>query len=123
MDATTTVQALRDKARAFRDARNWAQFHDPKNLAAALSIEAAELQEVFLWKNKDEVAALVASEAGRAKLREEAADVFLFLLHFAESTGLDLSSAVEDKLRVNERKYPVEKSYNSHRKYDELGQK
>ncbi|MCW8132116.1 MAG: nucleotide pyrophosphohydrolase [Planctomycetota bacterium] len=121
MDAETTVGTLKAQAKAFRDARNWAQFHDPKNLAAALSIEAAELQELFLWKSKDEAAALAASEKGRARLREEAADVFLFLLHFAEATGLDLSEAVAEKLRLNEAKYPVEKSYNNHRKYDELG--
>ena len=119
MDSQTTVQALRDEARAFRDARNWAQFHDPKNLAAALAIEAAELQEHFLWKKPEEVAALVASPDGQRKLREEAADVFIFLLHFAEAAGLDLSAAVREKLANNERKYPVEKSYNSHKKYTE----
>lgn len=120
MDAVTTVQTLKDRARAFRDARNWAQFHDPKNLAAALAIEAAELQELFLWKNQAEAAALAEGEPGRARLREEAADVFLFLLHFAEATGLDLSDAVAEKLRVNEQKYPVDRSFNSHHKYSEL---
>jgi len=120
MDAVTTVQSLRDQARAFRDARNWAQFHDPKNLAAALAIEAAELQEVFLWKKPDEVAAVLSSEPGRQQLREEAADIFIFLLHFSEAVGIDLSLAVREKLVANERKYPVEKSYNSARKYTEL---
>lgn len=120
MDAATTVQTLKDQARAFRDARNWAQFHDPKNLAAALAIEAAELQELFLWKSQSEIAALAKAEAGRARLREEAADVFLFLLHFAEATGLDLSDAVAEKLRMNEQKYPVDRSFNSNRKYNEL---
>jgi len=120
MDAVTTVQTLRDEARAFRDARNWAQFHDPKNLAAALAIEAAELQEVFLWKKPDEVVAVLATEPGRKKLREEAADVFIFLLHFSDATGIDLAEAVREKLTANERKYPVEKSYDNARKYTEL---
>jgi len=120
MDNPSTLDSLKLKARAFRDARNWKQFHKPKDLAAALSIEAAELQELFLWKTHEECAAYLGTEVGQAKLREETADVMLFLLHLADVCDLDLAAAVEAKLALNEKKYPVAQSYNSHRKYTEL---
>ncbi len=119
-DDETTVSALRDEVTRFRDARNWKQFHQPKDLAVGLSIEAAELLEPFLWKTTEEVEAFLRTAEGAAKLREEVADCFIFLLHFAERCDLDLSSALIEKLRQNERKYPVEKSYNSAKKYTEL---
>lgn len=120
MDGDTTIERLKRLVIEFRDRRNWKQFHDPKNLAAGLAIEAAELQELFLWKLPDEVDALLASEAGRARLREEMADVTVFLLYLCEAAGIDLSDAVRDKVALNEKKYPVDRSYSSSRKYDEL---
>lgn len=120
MDNTTTVSDLQKRVIEFRDRRNWKQFHDVKNLVMGLSIEAAELQELFLWKNGGEIDALLSSEEGRRKVREELADVFVFLLYIGEAAGVDLSMAVIEKIGINEKKYPVEKSYNSSRKYDEL---
>ena len=120
MDNTTTIEQLKHEVIRFRDRRNWKQFHDIKNLSMGMSVEAAELQELFLWKTPAEIDAMLASQKDRKRIEEECADVFVFLLYLAEAAGLDLSAAVRDKLVINERKYPVEKSYNSSKKYTEL---
>ena len=120
MDDKTTVAELKKQVIDFRNARNWEQFHDPKNLAAGLSIESAELQEIFLWKSKAEIKELLKSKIGRQTIEEELADIFVFLLYLSEGCGIDLSDAVMNKIKLNEKKYPVEKSYNSHKKYNEL---
>ncbi|MBE7462090.1 MAG: nucleotide pyrophosphohydrolase [Planctomycetes bacterium] len=120
MDETTTLADLKSRVTSFRDARAWAPFHQPKDLAAAVAIEAGELQEPFLWKTPAEIEAYLATEAGRAKLEEELADVQIFLLHLAERCGVDVAGAVLNKLRKNESKYPVEKSKGSAKKYTEL---
>jgi NTP pyrophosphatase (non-canonical NTP hydrolase) len=100
---------------AFRDERDWKQFHDTKNLAVALSIEAAELNELFLWKDA------VASEAvDKEKIKEELADVFAYALLLAEKQGLDVRQIVLDKIAKNAEKYPVDKAKGSAQKYTEL---
>jgi NTP pyrophosphatase (non-canonical NTP hydrolase) len=100
---------------AFRDERDWAQFHDPKNLAAALSIEAAELNEVFLWKEcKDSM------NVDLARVREELADVFAYALLLADAFDLDAEEIVLAKIQLNKQKYPVEKSRGVSTKYNEL---
>ena len=98
----------------FRDERDWGQFHDSKNLALALSIEAAELNELFLWKKEDE-----AEQVDRAKLREELADVFAYAIMLAGRHGLEVSDIVKEKIAKNAAKYPVEKSKGSAAKYDD----
>jgi NTP pyrophosphatase (non-canonical NTP hydrolase) len=120
MDEQETIANLRERVIRFRDARNWEQFHDPKNLAMGLSIECAELLELFLWKSDPEIREMLGDETLRRKVREELADVFVFLLYLSRGCGVDLSDAVTKKLMVNEKKYPVEKSFGSHKKYDEL---
>ena len=99
----------------FRDERDWGQFHDSKNLALALSIEAAELNELFLWKKEDE-----SEQVDRAKLREELADVFAYAIMLAGRHGLEVSDIVKEKIAKNAAKYPVEKSKGSAAKYDDL---
>ena len=99
----------------FRDEREWGQFHDSKNLALALSIEAAELNELFLWKKEDE-----AEQVDRAKLREELADVFAYAIMLAGRHGLEVSDILKEKIAKNAAKYPVEKSKGSAAKYDDL---
>lgn len=101
-----------EKLRAFRDARDWKKFHNPKDLALALSIESSELLEVFLWKS--------AEEADIAKVREELADVLAYALLLADNYGLDPQQIVLDKITLNEAKYPVEKAKGTARKYTEL---
>ena len=106
---------LMDALVQFRDAREWAQFHDTKNLAVALSIEAAELNELFLWKDT------AASEAvDQEKIKEELADVFAYALLLAEKHNLDVRQLVLDKISKNNEKYPVDKAKGSAKKYNEL---
>ncbi len=120
MDKDTTIDALKKEVIDFRDLRNWRQFHDIKNLATGLSVESAELLELFLWKNQDEAEALLADNAFRERLGEELADVLVYLLYISEASGIDLSVALRDKLQKNAVKYPVDRSYNNSRKYTDL---
>ena len=99
----------------FRDDRDWGQFHDSKNLALALSIEAAELNELFLWKKESE-----SEEIDRQRLREELADVFAYAIMLAGRHGLDVSEIVKEKIEKNAKKYPIEPSKGSSLKYKEL---
>ena len=93
---------------AFREARDWARFHTPKELSAALAIEAGELQETVLWKTDAEVAATLADADSRVPWEEEVADVAICLLMIAERTGVDLRAAVMRKIDANERRYPAD---------------
>ena len=115
-----TWQALLDAARRFRDARDWSQFHTPKNLAAAIAIEAAELQERFLWKTDEEIASDLKAGPKRDAVVEEVADVFLFALLLADRLEIDVGQAIADKLAANEQKYPVALARGNARKYTEL---
>ena len=102
----------------FRRKRNWEQFHKPKELAAAIVVEASELLEVFQWKSHEDVAQLLDSPS-RERVTDEVADVVILLSYLCHDLGLDVNDAVRSKLKKNEAKYPVEKSYGSARKYDE----
>ena len=115
-----TLANLVAAVRRFRDERDWAQFHTPKNLAAATAIEAAELQERFLWKTDAEVDQDLADPAKRAGVAEEIADVVMFAMLLADRAGIDLAGAIAAKLAANERKYPVELARGNARKYTEL---
>ena len=115
-----TWQALLDEASRFRDARDWSQFHTPKNLAAAIAIEAAELQERFLWKTDKEIARDLNDGPKREAVVEELADVFLFALLLADRLEIDVGQAIADKLAANEQKYPVALARGNARKYTEL---
>lgn len=111
------IAQLRDALRLFAADRDWAQFHSPKNLAIALSVEAAELLEPFQWLKEG-----TASELGPERLAavsEEMADVLLYLVMLADKLGVDLLAASRDKLEKNAFKYPVEKVRGSARKYTE----
>lgn len=112
MPACLNMEEAIKKLRAFRDARDWKKFHNPKDLALALSIEASELAEVFLWKS--------AEEADIARVREELADVLAYALLLADHYELDAQRIILDKIELNERKYPVDKARGSARKYTEL---
>jgi NTP pyrophosphatase (non-canonical NTP hydrolase) len=96
----------------FREERDWAQFHNPKDLALALSIEASELNELFLWKK--------AEDASPEKVKEELADVIGYALLLAEKYGFDINQIVLDKIKKNGEKYPADKAKGSAKKYDEL---
>ena len=96
------------KLRAFRDARDWSQFHEPKDLAAALAIEAGELQQLFLWKRPDEIEAIVTSEDGRREIGAEIADVLTFAFYLADRLAIDVAGAIAAKLARNETRYPAD---------------
>ena len=100
---------------AFRDTRNWRQFHNPKDLAISLSLEAAELLEVFQWSGED----LICDDK-LDKIREELADVLSYCILMADACGLDLDEIVQAKVKKNAEKYPVEKAYGNKAKYTEL---
>ena len=105
---------------AFRDDRDWGQFHKPKDLAAAIAIEAGELQERFLWKTDAEVDQDLADPAKKAGVAEEIADVVMFAMLLADRLGIDLADAIAAKLAANAKKYPVNLARGSARKYTEL---
>jgi NTP pyrophosphatase (non-canonical NTP hydrolase) len=109
------IQLLIDELVKFRDARQWEQFHNTKDLALAISIEAAELNELFLWKTTEE-----SEHVDRNKLKEELADVLTFSLLLAGKHGFDIKEIVLEKIRTNDEKYPVEKSKGTAKKYNEL---
>lgn len=96
----------------FRNERDWEQFHNPKDLALAISIESAELLELFLWKK--------AEEANIEKVKEELADIFSFAFLLSEKYGFDVKDIVLEKIKKNVKKYPVHKAKGTAKKYDEL---
>ncbi|HYD94378.1 MAG TPA: nucleotide pyrophosphohydrolase [Noviherbaspirillum sp.] len=106
----------------FRDERNWRQFHTLKNLIISLNLEAAELLELTQWKGDDELAALTADGAFREALRDECADVLLYLLLVADAGGIDLLDAARAKIAKNAARYPVQQAFGSAKKYTELKQ-
>jgi NTP pyrophosphatase (non-canonical NTP hydrolase) len=106
------IKELVQKLIEFRNERNWEQFHNSKDLALALSIEAAELNELFLWKKAEDV--------NEEKLKEELADIFAFALLLAEKHKLDVVEIVQAKIKKNGEKYPVDKARGSAKKYNEL---
>src|SRR5512139_3842992 len=102
---------IQKKILDFRNKRDWAQFHDPKNLSEALSIEAGELLENFLWKTTEQSRNLTAEELKNVK--EELADIFIFLTYLTDEYKIDLLKEVEKKIALNEAKYPVSKAKGS----------
>ena len=100
---------------AFRDERDWSQFHDERNLALAISLEAAELNELFLWKKDSEIQMI-----DKEKIKEELADVFAYAFLLAKKYDLDVRRIVLDKIKMNEQKYPIDKAKGSAKKYNEL---
>lgn len=109
---SSPIDELLKQLRQFRDERDWAQFHNAKDLALALSIEAAELNEQFLWKT--------AEQADPDKVREELADVLLYAFQLADKYGWDIAQLMREKLDHNAEKYPVEKAKGTAAKYDSL---
>ncbi|RXK87048.1 nucleotide pyrophosphohydrolase [Filimonas effusa] len=103
---------LIERIRQFNLEREWSQFHNPKDLALAIGIEAGELNELFLWKKAD--------EADKEKVKEELADIFTYALLLADKYGFDIEEIVNSKIDKNALKYPVEKAKGSAKKYNEL---
>jgi NTP pyrophosphatase (non-canonical NTP hydrolase) len=107
-DTDTTIAQLRQLVNDFVERRQWHQFHTPKNLAMSLAIEAAELMEHSQWLTAEQSRQLAATPDKRSQIGEEMADVLAYLLAMANELGLDVSTALRDKIAKNERKYPAE---------------
>jgi NTP pyrophosphatase (non-canonical NTP hydrolase) len=107
-----SFQEIIARIKDFRDARDWEQFHNAKDLALAISVEAAELLELFLWKDHSEVSI--------DKIKEELADVFAYSFLLADKFNLDIKSIVHDKISKNEQRYPIDKSKGNSKKYTDL---
>jgi len=106
---------LLNKIIKFRDDRNWSQFHNPKDLAISLSLEASELLELFQWKSSQETVNNKLNE-----IKEELADVLIYSILLSDKLDIDIEKIIEQKIEKNKEKYPVEKAYNSKEKYNEL---
>ncbi len=107
-----------NKIKNFRDDRDWMQFHNPKNMAISVVLEATELLEHFQWKTDEEISAYIKNH--KAQIEEEIADVAIYLLEMADNLGIDIISAMERKLEKNAKKYPIEKARGNSAKYNQL---
>lgn len=116
MNLDETIAAIEK----FRIERDWKQFHNPKNLAIALMCEASEVAEHFMWKNMEESREYVKDKKKLSELQTELADVGIYLLFLCQEAGVDLLKIINEKMEINSKKYPVEKSKGSALKYDKL---
>lgn len=119
-DPQTSLAELKSRILDFARERDWEQFHSPKNLAMAMAAEAGELLEHFLWQGSEESRLCVDDPSRLEQIRQELADIFIFGLELANMTGIDVARAIEDKMAINARKYPVEKAKGRSAKYTEL---
>ena len=118
MTERDSLSSLTGRLRQFASERDWDQFHTPIHLSAALSIEAAELQEQFLWNSVEEAAQI--SPSRREQISHEIGDVLLYLVRLADKVGVDPVAAAHAKLALNAEKYPIEKARGNHKKYTEF---
>src|SRR5689334_15898564 len=115
---STTIETVTAEIRAFRDAREWRQFHNPKEMAVALTAEAGELLQHFVWQSPEQSDRRVIER--RDEIKSELADVGILLFELADNCGIDLGAAIRAKLAHNEERYPVAKARGSNKKYNEL---
>ena len=115
---TSDIKKITKRIIDFRDARDWKQFHNPKDVALSLSLEAAEVLEHFQWKNGEELKEY--TETHKEHIGEELADVFYWVLLMSNDLGIDITKAVEKKMDKNEAKYPEDKFKGNHKKYNEI---
>lgn len=113
-----SITNLTKRIIAFRDARDWKQFHNPKDVALSLVLEAGEVMEHFQWKNKEEMEKYV--KENKTAIGEELADVLYWILLMSHDLNIDALDALENKIKINEDKYPVEKAKGKHTKYNKL---
>jgi NTP pyrophosphatase (non-canonical NTP hydrolase) len=112
------IKAITEKIKKFRDDRDWMQFHDPKNMAVSIILEASELLEHFQWKTTEEVEKY--ARENHDEIKDEIADIALYLFELADNLGINLFEAMEEKLSKNANKYPAEKARGKHTKYNKL---
>ena len=119
-DTETRIKELKKRILDFAQERDWEQFHSPKNLSMAISAEAAELMEHFLWQSTETSRKEVMEEPLRGKIAEEIADILIFTIEFANISKIDITEAITEKMKKNALKYPVEKAKGKSAKYTEL---
>ena len=113
------IEEIQKRLQKFAADRDWEKFHSPKNLTMALSVEVAELVEIFQWSNSgglDEI----ENPNIRKNIEEELADIFIYLLKISDKLNLDIEKTIHDKIEKNEKKYPIDKSFGSSKKYKDL---
>lgn len=118
-DDITTVAALKERVAKFVQERDWQQFHDPKSLSIAIALEAAELMELFVWAG-DRKEAIAMAEEKREAVEQELVDVLHVIFAFANVCNIDLTSALLNKMEINARKYPIDRSKGQGKKYTEI---
>lgn len=114
-----TIEEITARICAFRDARDWQQFHNPKDMAVAIAAEAGELMQHFVWKQPDQICQVV--QAKRVEITDEIADVAILLFELAHNLGIPLADAMQAKLDRNETRYPADKARGNNMKYNEFG--
>lgn len=119
-DEQTSIETLKDQVRVFCEARDWDQFHTPKDLAIGLITEASELLEHFRFQSPEEIEAALKNPDSREKIADELADSLFFVLRFAQRNGIDLSTSLAKKMQKSGERYPIEKARGSNRKYDQF---
>lgn len=115
-----SIKSLQETLRTFYSVRDWAQFHDPKNLIMALNGELGELNEIFQWLTPDQSKNIMNDPEKAQHVREEMADVFVYLISLADKLDIDLIEAASQKIEANAAKYPVAKAKGNAKKYNEL---
>lgn len=119
-DQETRIEEIKSRILSFARQRDWEQFHSPKNLAMAIAAESGELLEHFLWMDSEASRDCRQDPKVYAKIRQEIADILIFAIEFANMTEMDIAEAIEEKIALNEEKYPVEKARGRSAKYTEL---
>ena len=112
------IDDVRQRLARFASDRNWDQYHSPKNLSMALAAEAAELLEIFQWLTDEQSKEIVNDEKEMAQIRQEIADVMIYLIRLSDKLGVDIEKAVLDKIELNEKKYPVHLAKDNATKYN-----
>ena len=120
-DSDTTIQQIKDSVMEFITEREWQPFHDPKNVAMALASEVGELLDLFRWVKSDQAFKLLEDKETLSSVREELADIAMFIFDFATICDIDLTEAVNEKMRLNAKRYPIEKARGLAKKYTQLG--
>ena len=119
-DNKTSISKLRQLAQDFVDERDWNKYHNPKDLAISIAIEAAELMELFQWMGQIEMEKMAEDDDNLLRIREELADVMILCLNMCNTLGIDLSQAIAEKIEKNKAKYPAELVRGNYRKYTQL---
>jgi len=121
-DEKTTIEDLKNLAKRFVEDRDWGKYHNAKDIAVSITIEAAELLEIFQWVTDDELQKVLANSEKHGSLEEEIADVLIYCLSLANATNIDIARAVSAKIEKNKKKYPIDAVKGNYKKYTELGQ-